>query len=46
MPAPKSGAANQPDFLSATEYRLLLQFAHHVGKIMTRRRFADQRLGT
>jgi DNA-binding response OmpR family regulator len=26
---------NQPIFLSATEYRLLLQFAHHVGKIMT-----------
>jgi DNA-binding response OmpR family regulator len=26
---------NQPVFLSATEYRLLLQFAHHVGKIMT-----------
>jgi DNA-binding response OmpR family regulator len=28
-------AGNQPIFLSATEYRLLLQFAHHVGKIMT-----------
>jgi DNA-binding response OmpR family regulator len=27
--------SNQPVFLSATEYRLLLQFAHHVGKIMT-----------
>lgn len=26
---------NQPIFLSATEYRLLLQFAHHVGKILT-----------
>jgi DNA-binding response OmpR family regulator len=26
---------NQPVFLSATEYRLLLQFAHHVGKIMS-----------
>jgi DNA-binding response OmpR family regulator len=26
---------NQPIFLSATVYRLLLQFAHHVGKIMT-----------
>jgi len=25
----------QPISLSATEYRLLLQFAHHVGKIMT-----------
>jgi len=25
----------QAVFLSATEYRLLLQFAHHVGKIMT-----------
>ena len=25
----------QPVSLSATEYRLLLQFAHHVGKIMT-----------
>jgi DNA-binding response OmpR family regulator len=25
----------QPIFLSATEYRLLLQFAHHVGKILT-----------
>jgi two-component system, OmpR family, KDP operon response regulator KdpE len=25
----------QPVFLSATEYRLLLQFAHHVGKIMS-----------
>ena len=24
-----------PISLSATEYRLLLQFAHHVGKIMT-----------
>jgi DNA-binding response OmpR family regulator len=27
--------SNQPVFLSATEYRLLLQFAHHVGKILT-----------
>jgi two-component system, OmpR family, KDP operon response regulator KdpE len=26
---------NQPVFLSATEYRLLLQFAHHVGKILS-----------
>ena len=26
---------NQPIFLSATEYRLLLQFAHNVGKILT-----------
>jgi len=26
---------NQPVYLSATEYRLLLQFAHNVGKIMT-----------
>ena len=26
---------NQPVYLSATEYRLLLQFAHHVGKIMS-----------
>src|SRR5512144_1097687 len=26
---------NQPVFLSATEYRLLLQFAHHVVKIMS-----------
>jgi DNA-binding response OmpR family regulator len=26
---------NQPIFLSATEYHLLLQFAHHVGKILT-----------
>ncbi|GAB4540302.1 MAG: response regulator transcription factor [Anaerolineales bacterium] len=28
-------SANQPVSLSATEYRLLLQFAHHVGKILT-----------
>lgn len=26
---------NQPVYLSATEYRLLLQFAHNIGKIMT-----------
>lgn len=26
---------NQPIYLSATEYRLLLQFAHNVGKILT-----------
>lgn len=26
---------NQPVFLSATEYRLLLQFAHNVGKVMS-----------
>ena len=26
---------NRVVFLSATEYRLLLQFAHHVGKIMS-----------
>lgn len=26
---------SQPVFLSATEYRLLLQFAHHIGKILT-----------
>jgi DNA-binding response OmpR family regulator len=25
----------QPVYLSATEYRLLLQFAHHVGRIMS-----------
>lgn len=27
--------AGQPIFLSATEYRLLLQFAHNVGKVMS-----------
>jgi DNA-binding response OmpR family regulator len=27
--------SDQPIFLSATEYRLLLQFAHNVGRIMT-----------
>jgi DNA-binding response OmpR family regulator len=27
--------SNQPIFLSATEYRLLLQFAHNVGKVMS-----------
>jgi DNA-binding response OmpR family regulator len=27
--------SNQPVFLSATEYRLLLQFAHNVGKVMS-----------
>jgi DNA-binding response OmpR family regulator len=26
---------NKPVFLSATEYRLLIQFAHHVGEVMT-----------
>lgn len=26
---------NKPVFLSATEYRLLIQFAHHVGQVMT-----------
>ncbi len=26
---------NKPIFLSATEYRLLIQFAHHVGEVMT-----------
>jgi DNA-binding response OmpR family regulator len=26
---------NQPVFLSATEYRLLLQFAHNIGKVMS-----------
>jgi DNA-binding response OmpR family regulator len=26
---------NKPIFLSATEYRLLIQFAHHVGQVMT-----------
>lgn len=26
---------NQPVYLSATEYRLLLQFAHNIGRIMT-----------
>jgi DNA-binding response OmpR family regulator len=26
---------SQPVFLSATEYRLLLQFAHNVGKVMS-----------
>ena len=37
---------NQPIFLSATEYRLLLQFAHHVGKILTAEDLAHQRVGT
>lgn len=26
---------NRPIFLSATEYRLLIQFAHHVGQVLT-----------
>ncbi|MRS05078.1 response regulator transcription factor [bacterium] len=26
---------NKPVFLSATEYRLLIQFAHHVGQVLT-----------
>lgn len=26
---------NKPVFLSATEYRLLIQFAHHIGQVMT-----------
>jgi len=26
---------NKPIFLSATEYRLLIQFAHHVGQVLT-----------
>ena len=26
---------NKPVFLSATEYRLLIQFAHHLGQVMT-----------
>jgi DNA-binding response OmpR family regulator len=26
---------NKPVFLSATEYRLLIQFAHHVGEVLT-----------
>jgi len=26
---------NKPVYLSATEYRLLIQFAHHVGQVMT-----------
>jgi DNA-binding response OmpR family regulator len=26
---------NKPIFLSATEYRLLIQFAHHMGQVMT-----------